>query len=929
MEAWAGGTRLEVGPPRQRTVLAVLIAEAGRAVAVNTLVDRVWGQAPPAGARRSLQSHIARVRRLVEQLSVQCPSARLVRSSEGYQINLPTDLVDLHRFRALVQDARRDERRDAERAAVLAEALDLWRGEPFGGVPGDWAERVRHTLRRDHISAAVAWAQATLGIGDPDAVIRRLGELADEQPLVEPLLAWLIRALAAAGRTAEALDLYAASARRLADELGADPGPELRQAHQEALEATRGAGIPPDRRPRARSGAGYVVPAQLPCDVYGFAGRADQLAALDELLKRSVEQPTAVAVSVLSGAAGVGKTALAVHWAHQVADRFPDGQLYVDLRGFDPGGEAVAPGVAIRGFLDALGVPAGRISPDPDAQVALYRSLVNNKRVLVVLDNARSADQVQPLLPGTPTAAVVVTSRNQLTGVLAAGAQPLTVDVLAGHEARELLSRRLGPDRVAAEPGTVEEIIAGCARLPLALAVVAARTAQTGFPLSAIAAELTDAGDGPGALDAGELATRPRTVFSWSYAALTPPAARLFRLLGLHPGPDIPVSAAASLAALPRSGAHRLLAELAGASLITEHTPNRYGCHDLLAAYAADLAREVDSDEQRRAATARMLDHYTHTAHAADRILAPARDPMWLPLTEPAGGSAPVPLADSDAALDWLTAERQVMLALPRLAAAAGFDTHAWQLAWSVDVFLWRRGEWRVLADIWRTAVDAAGRLDSPVAASCAHRLLARTLSLLGRYEEARGHLDHALRLHTGSGDLAGQANTHHALALWYERQDRPRDALEHAKQALASYRAGGNPRGEADALNYIGWSYALLGDHAEALVHCQPALALYQEVGDRDGEAAAWDSLGYAHQHLRHDADAIVCYRQALALRRDLGDRYWKATTLTHLGDIHHAMGDAGAARAAWADALDILTDLDHPQADAVRAKLEAATTR
>ena len=613
-----------------------------------------------------------------------------------------------------------------------------------------------------------------------------------------------------------------------------------------------------------------------------------------------------------------------MYWAHRVADRFPDGQLYVNLRGFDSSGRVMHPGEAIRRFLGAFGVPADRVPADVDAQAALYRSLLAGRRVLVVLDNARDAEQVRPLLPGGSSAFALITSRNQLTPLIATdGAHPLALDLMSTAEAGEFLAHRLGPDRVATEPAAVEQIVASCARLPLALSIAAARAQQSGFPLAVLSQELAAAHRRLDALDAGDQSTRIRAVLSWSYRALTPPAARLFRLLGRHPGPDTSVAAAASLAGLSPPAARALLTELTRASLINEHAPGRYMFHDLLGAYADELCHETETDDERRLAVLRLLDHYVHTAHAAERMLNPARDPIPLPLAEPAPDATRERPGSDREAQGWLTAEHPVLLATLRLAADTGLDAHAWQLAWTLDTYLHWRGHWHDRVRVWRAAVAAADRLGVQVVAAYAHRDLARANNRLGCYDESRAHLGQALALFAEAGDRVGQAHTHRTLASLYERQGEPRRALHHDQQALTLFRAAGHCEGQADALNSIGWDHCLLGDHAEALTQCRQALALHRLIGDRWGEATTWDSLGYAHHHLKQHAEAIDCYQRALALVRALGDHYFEADTLTRLGDTQDAAGDAGAARGAWQDALAILTDLDHPRADDLRAKL------
>ena len=921
VQVLAAGRVLPVGPPQRRTVLAALAADAGRLVRLDTLVDRVWDQSPPSQPYPALYAHITGIRRVLGQANAADDSqspARLVHQAGGYLLQVHPDQVDWHGFRRLTATARPQDCPDPDRARLLGQALDLWQGPALADLPGEWAARMRETWGKDRLDTAVDWAKACLRLGRHAQVIGPLRALVAEHPVAERPVAALIRALAADGRTAEALDCFAAVRGRLDAHLGARPGPELTTLNETILHAAT-----PAPASRVRQA---VVPAQLPRDVYGFSGRGEELARLDAVLAgATAEAPTAVVISAVSGTAGVGKTALALHWAHRVADRFPDGQLYVNLRGFDPGGHVTAPAEAVRGFLDAFDVPPERIPASLDAQAGLYRSLLAGRRILVVLDNARDAEQARPLLPGTPTALALVTSRSQLTPLVAAdGAHPLTLDLLTEAEARELLARRLGPARVAAEPQAAEEIIASCVRLPLALTIAAARAAtRPDFPLTTLAAELADAGGRLDALFAGDAATEVRAVFSWSYTALTPPTARLFRLLGLHPGPDTSAAAAASLAGHPLSMVRPLLAELTRASLLAEHIPGRYAFHDLLRAYAADLTHTHDTDDQRHAAVGGLLDYYLHAAYTADRLLQPARDPIAVALVPPAPGVTPEHPADYGQAMAWLTTEHAVLFATVRLAAGAGFDTHTWQLAWALVTFLERRGHWHDLAAAWQAALDAARRLDDPPARAYAHRLLAYAHLRLRRYPDAHTHLHRALDRYAQTGDRSGQAHTHNSLGSLWERQGRPDQALSHAQQSLALFQAAGNRRGQANALNAVGWSHALLGDHQQALTHCGQALTQFRELGDRDGEADTWDSLGYAHHHLAHHTEAVDCYQHALDLYRDLGARYDEADTLTNLGDTHHAAGDPAAARTAWQQALDILAGLDHPDATVLRTKL------
>jgi tetratricopeptide (TPR) repeat protein len=495
------------------------------------------------------------------------------------------------------------------------------------------------------------------------------------------------------------------------------------------------------------------------------------------------------------------------------------------------------------------------------------------------------------------------------------------------EEARELLVSRLSADRVAAEPDAVSKIIVACARLPLALAVAAARAAQTRLPLAAIGADLHDVGRRLDTLDAGDPTSQVRAVFSWSYASLTPPGARLFRLLGLHPGPDASVAGAASLAGCGPDEARRLLTELVHASLLTEHTPGRYTWHDLLGAYAAERARADESADERQAALARLLDYYTHTAYAADRLLSPMREPIVIALGRPLAGGVAAGPADRQEAMDWFSAEHRVLLAAVRHATDSGFHQLAWQLAWSLNTFLTNRGYFDDQDALWQIGLRAARRLGNPVAEALAHRLRAVCITRLGLHDAAKDHLQQALDLYARAGDESGQAHAHVILGFVLLSQGEPRQALHHSRHALALFRATGDQHGEARMLNNVGWCHAQLGEHAQAVHHCEQALAVFQRIGAQLGEAHTWDSLGYANHRLGHHARAAACYRQAVALHRQLDSRYDQAFSLTHLGDTLDAAGSVEDARDAWRQALEILTELDRPEADDIRSKLNRAT--
>ncbi|MGN9907517.1 BTAD domain-containing putative transcriptional regulator [Phytohabitans sp. LJ34] len=904
LDVRVAGRAVAVTAPMLRGLLAGLALHPGTAVPADQLAAVLWGDDPPADERRSLRTYVNRLRGLL--------GADLITTVRaGYQLEAEPDQVDAVRFVRLLDAAAQATDRAAERALV-GTAVALWRGTPFEDVHSAWLDESETPgLVERYLSGVERLADLDVADGRADETVAQLRALAERHPLRESLWLRLIVALARCGRRAEALSRYEIIRLHLAEELGVDPGQELQAVHLEML--THRSPI----RPRA------TIPRQLPADIDAFTGREPAMVALDKLVP---DQPVVgrepPAIAVITGTAGVGKTTLAVHWAHRMADRFPDGQLYANLRGFHQSGPVRSPAEVIRGFLDALGVPASAVPDGVEDQAALYRGLLAERRMLVVLDNARDAEQVRQLLPGAGASMAVVTSRDQLSGlVAAAGAYPVALHLLGVDEARALLTRRLGADRAAAEPGAVAAMVAHCDGLPLALAIVAARAADhPTFPLATLADQLRLARDDLDAFAGGDPATDVRAVFSWSYRTLGAGAARLFRLLGEYPGQDLGAPAAASLAGLPVRRARALLAELTRAHLVTEHAPGRYTLHDLLRVYAAELLHTVDAADQRREATRRLLDHYVQTGNTAALLIYP-RDPITP--APPLPGVHPEALADHAQAMAWFTAEHQVMVAAVDLAAGAGFDTHAWQLAWTLYSFFDWQGRWHDQTATQRTALEATSRLGDRAAKARIQVNLAQVNMRLRRYDEAHLHLNEALDLYTQLGDKTGQARTHLNLGQLFSRQDDHRSALEHSLLALDLHRATDHRSGQADALNEVGWCYAMLGEYRRTIEFCDQALAVHRTLDHRHGQATTWDSLAYAHHHLGALQHAVACYDEAVRLYRDLGDRYREAETLARLGDTHHAADDARAARSAWQRALEILDELGHPDADQVRARL------
>ncbi len=901
---------------KQRAVLAALLLSADQTMSFDELAEVLWGSAPPPSARVAVQNHVMRLRKALGD------GARIRTRSHGYEIRVDDSELDVSRFEAHLAAARtaaRDGLWDAAAGQARA-GLALWRGEPLADVEsGLLATRDVPRLAELRLQAVEVRLDADLHLGRHAEVITELQRLAAAHPLRERLHGLLMLALYRDGRQAEALAAYIRARQILIDELGTEPGAGLRELHRQILNADPGLD-PPTQPPGAAGSPVPPVPRQLPAAVSGFTGRAAELAALTRMLEEtSAESPGTVVISAIGGTAGVGKTALALHWAHQVAGRFADGQLYVNLRGFDRSGVPMPAAEAVRGFLDALGVPPDRMPGEPEAREGLYRSLLADRSMLIVLDNARDERQVRPLLPASPASLVIVTSRNQLAGLAVADqARLLSLDILSQREAVHLLTARIGIARTAAEPAAADQIASLCGRLPLALAVAAARAeARPGFPLAALAAELRDRPGRLDALDAGDPAASVRAVFSWSCRQLSREAARMFRLLGLHPGPDISVPAAASLAAIAQADARRLLRELARAHLAAEHVPGRYALHDLLRAYAADQARETDGEPERAAATGRVLDHYLHTARDGAAIVLPSLGPI--PLAPPSPGTAAEKFSTHEQALAWFEAEYHVLLATMTLGVDSGLSIHAWQIPFVTHPILATQGHNAEWAAVKRMHMAAAVRDDAAMVASGARD----HPGTLGDYQWVPEYYANSLKLYQQLGNRRGQALSLYSLAMIAEYQGQYAEALSYAEQSASLCHDIGDKAGETELLSTAGWYHALLGDYQKARQLCRQALALNAHYGSRHLEGDIWNSLGYTEYHAGDLGEAATCCERALGIFQTAGDRWGEADTLTNLGDVRRATGELLQAREAWQQALAILDDLQHPDAAKVRAKL------
>ncbi|MEV4759681.1 tetratricopeptide repeat protein [Micromonospora sp. NPDC049559] len=780
---------------------------------------------------------------------------------------------------------------------------------------------------------------------------RRDGELTYRE--LAALTGWSVAAVAEylTGKTLPPTDRFDV----LVGLLGATP------AEQGALATARDRVAEAERRTPRRPGRakGRPVPRQLPADVFAFTGRDDQLARLDGMLADSSgAAPTAVLISALSGTAGVGKTALAVHWAHRVADRFPDGQLYVNLRGYDPE-QPMGPGEALARLLASLGVAGGDLPLDVEERAARYRTQLSGRRMLIVLDNAGTVEQVRPLLPGTPSCAVVVTSRDRLSGLVARdGARRVELDLLPLPEAVALLDRLIGP-RAEAEPEVVATLANLCARLPLALRVAAERaTARPSATLAELAAELADRQE---RLELMETEGDPRAavtaVFSWSVQHLPDPAARTFRLLGLHPGAEFDEYAVAALAATDQASARHELETLTRAHLVQATTPGRYAMHDLLRAYAAHLASVHETERGRRAAQGRLFDAYLATAGAATELLdlADARRQARVPA--PTAGT--VPLADPDAARTWLDLELPNLVAVAAHTATGGWPAHTVDLSTALYRYL-DGGHYSDALAIHTHARRAAeltgdrsGQARSLLGIGVAHLHLyryeraveylhqaltvaeqagdraeqARALSVLGnverlrgRHEPAAGYLRRAMDLARLVGDDAQQGLALINLGTVEAQRGRYDAAIGHLERAVALFRRGSDRLGRATALTNLGLAEQRLSRHESAAEHLRQALAVFREIGHRQGEANTLDNLGSVHLSLGRPNRAVEYFTQALVVCREINEREVEAWVLNGLGEAARALGRPADALAHHTDALAIATDVAarEPQARA-----------
>jgi DNA-binding SARP family transcriptional activator/Tfp pilus assembly protein PilF len=963
LEVWTGQDWSGIGAPKWRALLAVLLLSQGQAVSTDRLIAELWGDRPPERAANLVSIYVLRLRRVIGDRAGHLLTTR----APGYQLRLQPGELDAEQFHALAGQGRKvlaegDFRRAAD---VLAEALALWRGRALADVPPFalvTAEAER--LEESRLSTLELRIEADLGCGMHAQLVPELRRLLSDQPLRERLWGLLVRALDAAGRHAEALAAYGQAREVIAEELGVDPGPELQRLYQALLtadlvprqqRASPAAASPAAASPAAaspaaaspegempagrvsrRPGAGSSlrrVPAQLPADVADFTGREanlDQLcAAMSEAERR--DNP-AVAVAVVAGAPGLGKTALAIHAAHALRRDFPDGQLYVSLRGGSE--QPVPPDEVLARFLRDLGVDGARIPVDAEERAALYRTRLAERQMLVVLDDARNAAQVRPLLPGTGSCAVIVTSRHRLSDL--AGSRLIDLDVLDDAEATELFIRIIGAERADAEPDAVRDVVAICAGLPLAIRIAGARlAARRGWKIRSLANRLADQRRRIDEFTAGDLGVR--ACFQVSFDVLArgksgggADPASLFRMLGVWQGPSIGLNGAAALVGQPEALVGDSLEVLVDAHLLESPAPDRYRLHDLLRDYAAERARADEPAQAVEEAVHRLLGWYLSTADAAASIVAPPyRDRVPVPVDPLEPGCQPLSFATSGQALHWFEQERGNLVAATRQAASYGLHDIAWKLPVAAVVCFDRHGyraEWLTTHRIALASVRELGD----------RRGEAWVLNNLGMVfgrqglSDAISYFEQAVAILHEVGDRREQARAANNLAFTYLVLGRYQEAVTALLGALELQREVGRRYGEGVALCNLGEAYLELGRHEEAIARSQEALAIVREVGSVRDEGYALYNLGRAHLELGHPDEASDLLDQALAIHRAAGNRYGEAQVMEHIGTARARSGQLAEADRAWTHARDLFQGLgEDTQAELIDAQLEDLRAR
>ncbi|MEU0885094.1 BTAD domain-containing putative transcriptional regulator [Lentzea sp. NPDC005914] len=917
------GHEVDLGAAKQRAVLAVLLLSRNTPVSRGQIIEAVWGDNVPSSAVNLVQTYVAGLRRALEPTRARRAPAELLTSvGDGYLLRVEPGALDLDVFERQVLLANRMRAAgDLAGAAVeLDDALALFRAEPLGGVSGLFCDVERGRLVERRLAVLEERAELGLAIGQGPELVSQLTSMVVEHPLRERGHGLLMRALVQAGRQAEALAAYREARRVLIDELGVEPGPELRRVHQAVL---AGDSPEPERAPvrvpaqaAAPEPAPMTIPAQLPRAPVSLIGRDAELAFMD-LLLRDHDGP----VMLVTGPAGVGKTALALHWAHRVREEFPDGQLYVDVHGYDPNREPLEIGEVLNRFLRALGVPAGDTPVSVDERSAMLRTLLADRRMLVMLDNVRGSADLLPLLPGAPSC-VVVTSRRRLVGLVAqVEAKLIELDMLDPDAAVDVLGRIAGRSDIEAD--ALRELAALCDGLPLALRIAAARLAVSPrLRVAELVEELQDEHGRLAALGLEDGEGTVRAALDASRRALPPLPSRLLAIIGLHPGADLSSHVVAAMGDVPLLEAQRALDALTAANLLSVSEPGRHVAHDMVRVYTKTLAGEL-SEPERRAATGRMLDYYLHCADLADGMLPINRGSV---LVAPEHRPAHVPsLTGAADAMAWFDTERANLIAATEHASVSGWHVHAWQLPYTLSRYLWLRTERETSLRITEAALQAAIALNDDDARFVMQFNLGVALLQLDRPDEALHAQRGALEVARRKADVHQQARALTTIAGTLQDLGRAAEAEAHYREAMEISRVAGSKWAEANAHHHLGLLYLNTQRFDDAMPWLRVALRMYHEVGEQCGEAACHVDISTALLETGDTDGALSSARVALAVACDAVSPYHQALAHDRLAAVFDSLGAAGAA-AHWQRALALFTELGAQEADGIRARLARA---
>jgi DNA-binding SARP family transcriptional activator/tetratricopeptide (TPR) repeat protein len=942
---------VEVGATKIRALLGVLAYKANEPVAADTLVYALWDDVPPRDPLKPLQVYVSRLRRVLTESGF---AAKVIGEHRTYRLVVDTTFVDYQRFLALVRTGHRafGKGEHAAAAGAFADAVDLWHGPPIADLKTSWARRVQDAFAALHLlPAQSALFDAQLALGAHDFVLERLQPLLADHPHDDRLAGLWIRALSAADRASEVTAFFRDFSRRVTVDLDTGPSAELVNIYQNSAQRRSMAPKSPEHTVR--------IPGP-PRDTPFFTGRTGLLARLDTLLLRSGGGASVVA---LDGRPGVGKTTLVRHWARHHRDEFPDGMLHLDLAGY-AGTAPLEPGTVLGTFLDELGVPAARLGVGADDRAALLRHTLNGKRVLVVLDNVRDSQHVRPLLAATANCPVVITSRQRLAGIaLREGAEHVTVPEFTRGEAIALLDKRIGP-RVGAEPEAVDDLVALCDRLPLALRIAGEHVAAR--PEVSVRDLVDELAQTRRLLDAGshgdDVTNTLRSAFSWSYRALQPPERHLFRTLGLLPGARFSAEAATAASGLGGAQVYGVLDALLGAHLIEQEHAGRYRTHDLLRLYAADCARDDESAERRDQAVRRMLTWYVESARGACTLL--TSDPYAVPPLPEPETVEPVTFASEDTARRWFGFERANLLSLVRL-AGQDHDAQTWRLAACLNVMN-DHGDLRELLEAQRLGHAAAARAGSPAAA--AGCLTAQGV-LYGKLDEllrAGRCFEQAYHAFQSAGDEHGEAVSMHNIGCVHLRLGDPVEAITWHRRALTAFATHDVEWAIANVHRWLGDDYLALDQHEEAGHHYARSRLLSEKVGDMHGQGATLNRIaqlaldtgrpelavrsgqagldihdrtgdrGYAAEvlctlaaartELKEHVGAIANATEAARVHDEMRNPAGQAAALEVLGNAHHAAGEGDEARAAWSAAADLHESLNESRAAELRARAQPA---